>query len=183
MLALLTMATLRFQHNYSALPDPARAKILAALHAKQQEQALYDRSTKMTYRNAVISALARLKKRGPVKSEDDPACGTLEQEAERVKQMLEEEKGKLDAAKLRQLGFVHSKETLAKFGYDVEVPAGVGGDQPTEEGNVKKCDRCGKEYVVKADLEEVSPVPCTVAPTICEWRPGMPCPPLHSLTR
>lgn len=126
------------------------------MHAKQQEQTLYDRSTKATYRNAVISALARLKKRTQITSEDDPACGTLEHETERLKQKLEDDKGRLEPVKLRQLGFVHSKETLAKFGYDVEMPIGLGGDQATEEGNVKKCDRCGKEYIVKADPSEVS---------------------------
>ena len=71
-----------------------------------------------------------------------------------MKRMEEAEKGRLTREKVAR--FVSSKETLAKFDYVVDVPAGMGGDQETEEGNVRKCDRCGTEFVVKAELEEVS---------------------------
>lgn len=144
----------RFLIAYAALPDQSRARSLASTHAKAQEQTLFSRSNKVTYRNAVISALARLKKRSPVMSEDDPGCGTLEDEAEALKRLEETEKGRLTKVKLKR--FVHSKDVLAKFGYDVEVPPGIGGSRPTEEGNIIKCDRCGKEFIVKANPSEVS---------------------------
>lgn len=80
----------------------------------------------------------------------------MEEEAERNKRREEEEKSRLTKEKIAM--FVSSKEVLAKFDYVVDVPAGKGGDQPTEEGNVRKCDRCGTEFVVKAELEAVSPV-------------------------
>lgn len=144
-------SSIRFLLNYAALPDPARLS-LASLHALNQELALYNRSNKQTYRNAVISALARLKKRPPAQRVED--CGTLEDDAERAKKLEEEEKGKLTKERIEK--FVSTKEVLEKFDYVVEVPAGRGGDAPTEEGNVRMCDRCGTEFVVKAELEEVS---------------------------
>jgi RNA exonuclease 1 len=148
----LTLAFItRFLINYAALPDPARLSF-ASLNATQQELTLYNRTNKQTYRNSVISALARLKKRPPAQRVED--CGTLEDDAERAKKLEEEEKGKLTMERVEK--FVSTKEVLEKFDYVVEVPAGRGGAAPTEEGNVRKCDRCGTEFVVKAELEEVS---------------------------
>lgn len=78
----------------------------------------------------------------------------MEDELERAKRREEEEKGRLTREKVER--FVASKEVLAKFDYVVAVPEGEGGDRQTEEGNVRKCDRCGTEFVVKGELEEVS---------------------------
>ncbi|KAM0791273.1 hypothetical protein ACM66B_005749 [Microbotryomycetes sp. NB124-2] len=154
---MLTALYDQFTTLYAALPDQARALQLASRDAKQQEQNLYDRTTKVTYRNGVISALARLKKRSPAKTAED--TGTLEQVDERLKQEEERERNRLTRDKVKE--FVHDKDTLKIFEYVVDVPAGRGGTQPTEEGNVRKCDRCGTEFVVKADLGEVELTACS----------------------
>lgn len=113
---------------------------------------MYKNSNKMTYRNAIISALARLKKRPPAKTVND-TC-TLEDEVVKQRQKVEDEKGRLTRERVK--GYVHSLETLKKFEYMVEVPEGRGGDEETQEGLVRKCDRCGVEWTVRAELSEVS---------------------------
>lgn len=109
------------------------------------------RSNKATYRNSIISALGRLKKRLPARTEEE--TGTLEDEAARVKAEEVAAKGKLTRAKVAK--YVSSKELLKKYNYVVDLPSGVGGDMPTEEGNIRKCDRCGTEWRVVGELDEV----------------------------
>ncbi|GAA6047389.1 hypothetical protein JCM3770_001280 [Rhodotorula araucariae] len=123
---------------------------LASQHALAQEDHLFARATKATYRNAVISALARLKKRPPARGVDE--AGTLEDEAERLARAAEEEKGRLTRKRVAK--FVHSKDKLKEFDYVVELPAGTGGDRPTEEGNMRTCDRCKTDFTVRGELGE-----------------------------
>ncbi|GAA5893502.1 hypothetical protein JCM8208_000817 [Rhodotorula glutinis] len=130
------------------LPSSLRHQ-LASNHALAQEEHLFSRSTKATYRNSVISALARLKKRAPARTVDE--TGTLEDEAVRLAKAAEEEKGRLTARRVAK--FVHPVETLRRFDYPVELPPGPGGDRPSEEGNVRKCDRCTAEFTVRGDLD------------------------------
>ncbi|KAI5481748.1 RNA exonuclease 1 [Pseudohyphozyma bogoriensis] len=140
----------QFLLMYADLPDKRRAKILASNHAKEQEETLYQKSNKATYRNSVISALARLKKRSKPTDEDE--CGTLEMDAERAKRREEEEKGRLTRARLGK--FVAKRETMVQYDYVVDVPEGVGGDQSNEEGNVRKCERCGQDFIVAAEGDD-----------------------------
>lgn len=44
--------------------------------------------------------------------------------------------------------FVLSPEDLVKWTYLVEIPAGQGGDRPTEEGKERQCNRCDKAFIV-----------------------------------
>lgn len=118
----------------------------------------------MTYRNACISLLARLKKRPPASRSED--TGTMESFESTLKERQEKEKGELK--KERVEGFVHDEETLRKFGYLLEVPEGEGGDIPNEAGQKRVCDRCKGEFVVKNELTHVSlflpfPGPSTVS--------------------
>lgn len=147
----MTSSLCRFLVTYASLPDQSRARILASQHAKAQEESLYLRSNKATYRNSIISALGRLKKRLPARTEEE--TGTLEDEAARVKAEEVAAKGKLTRAKVAK--YVSSKELLKKYNYVVDLPSGVGGDMPTEEGNIRKCDRCGTEWRVVGELDEV----------------------------
>ncbi|SGY23982.1 BQ5605_C019g09000 [Microbotryum silenes-dioicae] len=147
----------QFLLNYQSLPSADLAASLASKHAKEQEQALYTKSTKLTYRNAVISALARLKKRPSPASEAE--TGTLEDDLARQKKREEEYKGRLTTDRVQK--FIHDVETLRKFDYVVQVPEGAGGDRPTEEGNVRRCDRCGKEFKVSAELTEAERTACS----------------------
>lgn len=141
-----------FIQAYSALPDQTRARILAANHSKAQEHNIFSRSNKSNYRNSVISALTRIKKRPLTTLEEE--TGTLEEEATRLKLIEEAEKGKLTKERIKK--YVSTKEVLIKYDYVVDLPVGEGGDQETEEGNVRQCGRCGKEWLVKGTLDEVS---------------------------
>ncbi|GAA5826583.1 hypothetical protein JCM11251_002437 [Rhodosporidiobolus azoricus] len=148
---MLTTLYNQFMDLYTPgiLPTTLRHS-LASRHALTQEDSLFTRSTKATYRNAVIGALARLKKRPQARSVDE--TGTLENEAERMAKMKQEEEGRLTRKRVEK--YVHRREMLEKFGYPMDVPPGPGGDRVTEEGNVRVCDRCGKEFVVKGKLGE-----------------------------
>lgn len=68
--------------------------------------------------------------------------------------MEEEEKGRLTLERVER--YLPSRETLDKYGYMTEVPPGEGGVRETEEGAVRKCDRCGTEYLVRSELTKVS---------------------------
>ncbi|KAL8281117.1 hypothetical protein RQP46_006475 [Phenoliferia psychrophenolica] len=142
--------------TYASLPDQLRARNLANQHAKIQEATLYARSNKSSYRQGVISALGRLKKRPLALTEAD--TGTLEDDLEREKARTEEEKGRLTRARIAR--YVSSKELLAKYDYMVEVPPGPGGDRPTEEGNLRKCERCKEEFTVRRELDQVDRQKC-----------------------
>ncbi|GAA6032601.1 hypothetical protein JCM8097_004835 [Rhodosporidiobolus ruineniae] len=148
---MLTTLYNQFLEIYSPgiLPTSLRHQ-LASQHAVTQEESLYSRATKATYRNACISALARLKKRAPARTVEE--TGTLEDEAARAVEKAEELEGRLTRARVAK--FVASKEKLRSFDYMLEVPSGAGGDKVTEEGNVRVCDRCKKEFVVRGDLSE-----------------------------
>ncbi|GAA6001456.1 hypothetical protein JCM10207_006675 [Rhodosporidiobolus poonsookiae] len=121
---------------------------LASKHALAQEEHLFSRATKATYRNACIGALARLKKRVPARSIED--AGTLEDDDKRAAQRADEEKGRLTRARVES--FCHEREKLRQFDYVLEVPEGAGADRPSEEGALRTCDRCKKEFTVQADL-------------------------------
>lgn len=142
----------RFVEIYTpgVLPSSLRQK-LASDHALRQEEYLFSRSTKATYRNSIISALARLKKRPPARSADD--AGTLEDEAARNAVLAEEAKGRLTRKRVE--AFVHPPDVLAKFDYVVAVPPGPGADTPSEEGNMRTCERCKREYMVSSRLSQV----------------------------
>jgi RNA exonuclease 1 len=144
------------------LPSSLR-QTLASDHALRQEEYLFSRSTKATYRNAIISALARLKKRPPARSADE--AGTLEDEAERTAALAERERGRLTRKRVE--AFVHPVDVLAQFDYVVSVPEGPGGDHVSEEGNTRKCERCLREFVVTSELSQVRTALSTSSGLLC----------------
>lgn len=76
-----------------------------------------------------------------------PSVGT---EGEIVKR--EEEQRKLQALKLtvEQLEpYILTLGELLEWGYIVDIPDGPGGDCPSEEGNLQKCERCNEQFQVK----------------------------------
>lgn len=42
---------------------------------------------------------------------------------------------------------------LATWGYFVEIPEGAGGDNPSQEGKIAKCERCTQPFLVKRKEE------------------------------
>ncbi|KZT36848.1 hypothetical protein SISSUDRAFT_1049379 [Sistotremastrum suecicum HHB10207 ss-3] len=138
-----------FAELYSELlpnhPDLARA------HSLAQEEEVYSQSVKITYRTAMISCVARVKKRPKPDSISHPSVGT---EAEIAKRVLESKTPKsikyprVQSSDLESL--ILSKEKQLELGYVLDPPSSPGGVQPSLEGKVyPKCDRCQKAFLVK----------------------------------
>ncbi|KAF8663427.1 hypothetical protein AX16_000997 [Volvariella volvacea WC 439] len=128
------------------------APSLAAEHALRQEEEVYNKSTKLTYRNAVIQCVAALKRRTPPDSLSHPAVGTEDDIVAR-----EEAKKSLNAIHLTREVLqlhTHSLQELEKWGYFLTVPDGPGGEEPSLEGKIAK-------YVVAIDCEMI----CTTGGT------------------
>ncbi|KAI0081741.1 ribonuclease H-like protein [Panus rudis PR-1116 ss-1] len=120
---------------------------LAAEHALKQEEEVYNKANKLTYRNAVISSVAQIKQRPFPDSVSHPSVGTNAEVAAK-----EEARKKLAALRLStsQLEpYVMTKDELEHWGYIVDIPLGVGGEKPSEEGSIQKCERCGTQFKVK----------------------------------
>jgi RNA exonuclease 1 len=45
--------------------------------------------------------------------------------------------------------YVHLTTDLLQWGYFVEIPEGYGGHEPSLEGKIAKCERCGQPFKVK----------------------------------
>ncbi|TFK55937.1 hypothetical protein OE88DRAFT_1621054 [Heliocybe sulcata] len=120
---------------------------LAAQHALKQEEEVYRKSTKLTYRNAVISSVAALKRRPVPDKVSHPSVGTEQELAERAEKRKSLESLQLTRAHLEPL--MLTVEDMQKWGYVTEIPEGPGGDRPSEEGNTMKCERCKEQFLVK----------------------------------
>ncbi|CAA7259853.1 unnamed protein product [Cyclocybe aegerita] len=125
---------------------PANPSI-AADHALKQEEEMYKKSTKLTYRNAVIQCVAALKRRAVPTSVNDPTVGTEDEIIAKAEAQKKLASLHLSRESLEHL--VHSVEDLQKWGYFVEIPETPGGHMPSMEGKIVKCDRCVQYYVVK----------------------------------
>ncbi|KAI0773440.1 Rexo1 protein [Irpex lacteus] len=134
-----------FKVLYEQITD--KNPTLAAEHSLKQEEEVYAQTTKTTYRHAVIHSIAALKKRPKPDSVGHPSVGTAGDIAKR-----EEEQKKLQSLNLTVSHlepYVLSEEEMRAWGYIVEIPEGTGGDKPSEEGSLQKCDRCNQPFQVK----------------------------------
>lgn len=122
---------------------------LASEHALRQEEEIYKKSTKHTYRNAVITSIAALKKRPIPSSISHPSVGTEEEITTRIESQKQFNQLQLTRAVLQQL--IMSKETMEQSGYILEVPASEGGSKPHASGQVKRCERCDQSFAVMRD--------------------------------
>ncbi|KAH9844275.1 ribonuclease H-like protein [Rhodofomes roseus] len=137
-----------FQH-YAVLYENILAQnpTLASEHALRQEEEVYSKSSKFTYRNAIITSIATLKNRRKPDNASHASVGTEGDLARRA-----EERKKLNALRLtaEQLKpYVMSLDQLRQWGYIVEIPPSEGGSRPSEEGSVKTCERCSTAFKVK----------------------------------
>ncbi|KAF9513244.1 hypothetical protein BS47DRAFT_1372581 [Hydnum rufescens UP504] len=145
-----TMLTTVFEHFrqlYSEITSTNPG--LPAQHALAQEVEVYEKSTKITYRNAMISAIATIKKRPPPDSKDHPSVGTNSEVAVRTAKLSSLSSFELLPSHLGSL--VLSRDAQIALDYVVDVPPGTGGDRPNEVGNMVKCERCAAQFVVKED--------------------------------
>ncbi|PCH41072.1 hypothetical protein WOLCODRAFT_69616 [Wolfiporia cocos MD-104 SS10] len=124
---------------------------LASEHSLRQEEEVYKRSNKHTYRNAVISSIAALKRRAFPDSASHASVGTEGDLAARAEAAQKFATLRLTRAQL--VPYVLSLDDMRRFGYVVEVPPGEGGAQPADEGAVKTCERCAQPFMVKRKEE------------------------------
>ncbi len=99
----------------------------------------------------MISSIAALKRRPFPDSISHSSVGT---EAEIQKR--EETRKQLESLRLTSSDlepYVMSMDEMKKWGYIVEIPPGVGGDRPSEEGSIQKCERCNQQFKVKRKEE------------------------------
>ncbi|KAG1752704.1 ribonuclease H-like protein [Suillus paluster] len=116
---------------------------IASEHALRQEEQVYNKSTKLTYRNAVINSIAALKRRPIPTSTSHLSVGTEEDLAARA-----ESRKKLDNLRVtRDLlkPLVMSLEDMQSWGFITEATNRV------PEGKIIQCERCTQSYMVKSN--------------------------------
>jgi RNA exonuclease 1 len=142
---------------------------LASDHALKQEEEVYNKSSKMTYRNvsvllpssphkgqsislqAIIQCAGALKRRPVPDSLSHTSVGTESELLARA-----ESRKTLDSLRLTYEilePYVLSISDLVTWGYFVQIPEGTGGDNPSQEGKVAKCERCTQPFLVKRQEE------------------------------
>ncbi|KAK1236481.1 RNA exonuclease 3 [Marasmius sp. AFHP31] len=119
---------------------------LASEHALKQEEEVYSKSGKTTYRHAVIQSVAALKRRPVPDSISHSSVGTEGEIAARIEAEKSLKSLRLTRSNLQP--YIHSIPDLEKWGYLVEIPDGPGGDEPSIEGKLAKCERCGDPFMV-----------------------------------
>lgn len=122
---------------------------LASEHALRQEEEIYSKSTKLTYRNAVINSIAALKRRPIPSAISHPSIGTEGDIAARIESQKQLSGLRLTRTVVQQL--VMTTETMKYWGYITEVPHGEGGSNPDAKNQVKQCERCGQSFTVRKD--------------------------------
>ncbi|KIM46093.1 hypothetical protein M413DRAFT_441153 [Hebeloma cylindrosporum] len=120
---------------------------LASEHALKQEDEVYKKSIKLTYRNAVIQCVATLKRRPLPTSINHPSVGTEGEIAARAEAQNALTSLQLSGDLLEAL--IHPVSMLQDWGYFVDIPPGEGGSKPSMEGKIAKCDRCVQYFIVK----------------------------------
>ncbi|KAK2466283.1 hypothetical protein APHAL10511_001925 [Amanita phalloides] len=120
---------------------------IAAEHALKQEDEIYRKSSKLTYRTAIIQCAAALKRRPIPNTSVHDSVGTEDELTARAQARKSLPALHLTRAHLDLL--LHSTELLEQTGYVVRVPDDPGGILPSSEGKPAKCERCGQIFVVK----------------------------------
>ena len=96
---------------------------------------------------AVIQCIAALKRRPIPDSVSHPSVGTEAEVIARAEAQKSLESLRLSRELLEPL--VHSADQLRTWGYFLDMPPGPGGDQPSLEEKIVKCDRCTQYFLVK----------------------------------
>lgn len=135
---------------------------IASEHALRQEEEVYKKSNKQTYRvvrippllllvadllQAIIQCAAALKRRPLPDASSHPSVGTEEEVISRAAALKTRKSLRVTRAHIEHL--IVSREDLETWGFILDIPEGVGGDEPSLENKMAKCDRCGKGFHVK----------------------------------
>ncbi|KAJ7498823.1 ribonuclease H-like domain-containing protein [Mycena latifolia] len=124
---------------------------LASEHALRQEEEVYKKSNKQTYRVAIIQCAAALKRRAIPDASSHPSVGTEAEVSARAEALKSRKTLRLTRAHVEHL--ILSKEDLELWGFFLDIPDGIGGNEPSLENKAAKCDRCGKSFIVKRKAE------------------------------
>ncbi|KDQ12757.1 hypothetical protein BOTBODRAFT_112367, partial [Botryobasidium botryosum FD-172 SS1] len=125
---------------------------LATEHALQQELDVYNKSNKVTYRNAIITAVASIKKRPRPDSVSHPSVGTEATLTARAAELASISSFHLTHSHLKPA--LLAQQQMEAYSYVSSIPEGPGGDRVSELGNEMTCVRCGQQFIVRADPGE-----------------------------
>ncbi|KAJ7764968.1 ribonuclease H-like domain-containing protein [Mycena maculata] len=120
---------------------------LAAEDALRQEEEVYKKSNKQTYRVAIIHCVAAIKRRPPPDTSSHPSVGTEEEINARAAALKTRKSLRITRAHIEHL--ILTRQDMETWGFFVDIPDGIGGDRPSLENTIAKCDRCGKPCLVK----------------------------------
>ncbi|KAG6810869.1 hypothetical protein H0H92_009990 [Tricholoma furcatifolium] len=120
---------------------------LASEHSLKQEEEIYKKSSKLTYRNAVIMCAAALKRREIPHHVSDDSVGTEAEVAARIEARKSRKALRLTRDLLQP--YLMSPDDMLAWGYFLDLPEGPGGSQPSLEGKTAKCERCTQPFLVK----------------------------------
>ncbi|KAF7301748.1 Exonuclease domain-containing protein [Mycena indigotica] len=126
---------------------PGISTSLASEHALRQEQEIYDKSNKQSYRVAIIQCCAAIKRRPTPDSTSHSSVGTEAEVLARAEAQKTRKSLRLTRNHLEHL--ILSRAELETWGFIVEIPFGIGGDKPSIENELSTCDRCRKAVLVK----------------------------------
>ncbi|KAI9508949.1 Rexo1 protein [Russula earlei] len=122
---------------------------LASEHALRQEEEIYGRTNKSTYRNTVITSIAALKKRPTPTSLAHSSIGTAGDLAARREESDAQTSLQLTPSQLEPI--LLTPQDLQRWNYMVEIPVewGAGGESPSADGELFTCERCKMPYIVR----------------------------------
>ncbi|KAJ6628711.1 hypothetical protein B0H10DRAFT_1988935 [Mycena sp. CBHHK59/15] len=120
---------------------------LASEHALRQEDEVYNKSTKQTYRIAIIQCAAALKRRPSPDASSHPSVGTEAEVAARAEALKTRKSLRITRSHIEHL--ILSRQDLETWGFFLDIPDGVGGCEPSIENKIAKCDRCTKPFLVR----------------------------------
>ncbi|KAG7449108.1 ribonuclease H-like protein [Guyanagaster necrorhizus] len=119
---------------------------IASEHALRQEDEVYQKSTKASYRVAVIHCAASLKRRQIPDSIFHASVGTTDDLVVRAEAQNSIKSLRLVRAHLEP--HLLSLDTMRTWGYIVDIPEGEGGSEPSREGQTVVCERCREPFLV-----------------------------------
>ncbi|ODQ52784.1 ribonuclease H-like protein [Saitoella complicata NRRL Y-17804] len=137
--------------SYYGVISGDELKYRARKAALKREEEIVNKHTKLTYKNAMKNAIIEVKKRPRITLED------LENEGKEVKQKI---KGLGAVMEVLETFVMTDKAKLAEWDYIIDIPTPEENAPRNEEGCERVCDRCGKRWIVKGDLDDEDKSAC-----------------------
>ncbi|CAG7848261.1 Exonuclease GOR; AltName: Full=Antigen GOR; AltName: Full=RNA exonuclease 1 homolog-like [Serendipita indica DSM 11827] len=123
--------------------------------AVMQEAEVYAKSNKTSYKNAMISSIASLKKRPVPDKLQHPSVGSEGTRAQRSSSTASPpEAYTLTLSDVEPL--LLTTEVMRLYGIPMEIPSGPGGTRSDATGEEVKCDRCGNGVILKPGRDSMA---------------------------